>query len=32
MVVGDFVVELDIVVIGVGFGGYVVVICVVEMG
>lgn len=29
MVVGDFLIELDIVVVGVGFGGYVVVICVV---
>lgn len=29
MVVGDFFIEIDIFVIGVGSGGYVVVICVV---
>lgn len=29
MVVGDFLIEIDIIVIGVGLGGYVVVICVV---
>lgn len=32
MVVGDFVEECDIMIIGVGFGGYVVVIWVVEFG
>lgn len=32
MVVGDYVIDLDMIVIGFGFGGYVVVIYVVELG